>query len=144
MVRFFSLYSVGLVCTNSFTFCSSIYYQKVFVFVAGKKGDHFVCIPLHTIQNQQFICKYQYIYSKKGDHFVYILLRKIQNQQFIYNYRYKYCKKGDQFVCIFFSTKFKVKTSSTNTARYLVCIPLHKIQTDNLSNAEDRNLMLLD
>ena len=35
-------------CTNSFTFCSSIYYQKVFVFVASKKRNHFVFISLST------------------------------------------------------------------------------------------------
>ena len=33
-------------CTNSFTFCSSIYYQKVFVFVTSKKREHFVSTSL--------------------------------------------------------------------------------------------------
>ena len=52
-------------CTNSFTFCSSIYYQKVFVFVASKKRDHFVYILLHKFLNQDIICQYKYKYSKR-------------------------------------------------------------------------------
>ena len=50
---YFSLFCLHILldlCTNCFTFSSSIYYQKVFVLVASKKEDHFVWIP--QIQRQ--------------------------------------------------------------------------------------------